>query len=171
MSTPAFFATVRVSTTPSCTFHSSSFRQAECGDQQVVDEPVSLRDLAATIVDVAGLRGRRAVSGAIAGPVLEAARAVGARRGKQPLYPRSPRWCPSTRSSAIPGEFPNNSLPLGAVKERDWSYIRRERDVREELFDLQRDPREQHNLAAEPAKKSTLEQMRAALDHLTAGPS
>jgi hypothetical protein len=35
---------------------------------------------------------------------------------------------------------------------------------------LLKDAGEQHNLATDPAARSTLERMRAALDRLTAGP-
>ena len=54
VSTPAFSATARVFTRPSCTFHSSSFPQGAARPKQAVKEAVSLRDLAATIVDVVG---------------------------------------------------------------------------------------------------------------------
>jgi hypothetical protein len=56
------------------------------------------------------------------------------------------------------------------LKDEDWSYIRREGDAGDELFHLRRDPREQHNLAADPSVQLTLKQMRAALDRLTEGP-
>jgi hypothetical protein len=38
------------------------------------------------------------------------------------------------------------------------------------LFHLQKDAQEQHNLADDPAARTVLEQMRQALDKLTAGP-
>jgi hypothetical protein len=60
--------------------------------------------------------------------------------------------------------------PLGAVKEREWSYIRRERDASEQLFHLSQDANEQRNLAGDPSAQTTLEQMRRALDRLTGGP-
>jgi hypothetical protein len=53
--------------------------------------------------------------------------------------------------------------PLGAVKEKDWSYIRREGDAREELLHLS-DAKEHRNLAGDPSARTTLQQMRAALD-------
>ena len=65
---------------------------------------------------------------------------------------------------------PRQLPPLGAIKEKDWSYIRREGDVREELFHLSQDAKEQRNLAGDPTAQTTLRQMRAALDRLTAGP-
>ena len=75
-----------------------------------------------------------------------------------------------TRTSAITGARPGNSRPLGAVKEKDWSYIRREGHVREELFHLSQDAKEQRNLAGDPSAQTTLRQMRATLDRLTGGP-
>ena len=79
------------------------------------------------------------------------------------MVPNDPR---DRDSWGVPRPLP----PLGAVKEKDWSYIRREGDAREELFHLSRDPREQHNLAGDPAARTTLQRMRDALDHLTEGP-
>ena len=74
---------------------------------------------------------------------------------------------PFNRDSwGVPEQLP----PLGAVKEKDWSYIRREGDVREELFVLREDPKERRNLAADPTAQMTLRQMRAALNRLTGGP-
>ncbi len=60
--------------------------------------------------------------------------------------------------------------PLAALVEQGWSYIRRDSDSREELFRLPADGDEQHNLAASPDARSTLERMRADLSQLTAGP-
>jgi hypothetical protein len=65
---------------------------------------------------------------------------------------------------------PQHVAPLGAVKENDWSYIRREGDGQEELFHLSEDANERHNLAGDPMAQQTLEQMRAALNRLTGGP-
>ena len=56
------------------------------------------------------------------------------------------------------------------MKEKDWSYIRRDDPVREELFHLSEDANEQRNLAGDPRTQSTLEQMRAMLSRLTGGP-
>ena len=107
--------------------------------------PVSLRDLAATIVDLAGLRPTR----------------------RSPAH-RWPGWQPSPRPDAAPvrapaalaevvpnetlGPTPTGSLrppwPLAALTEDGWSYIRREGEVREELLTSRDDPREQRDIAA-----------------------
>jgi arylsulfatase A-like enzyme len=137
--------------------------------KQAVKGSVSLRDLAATIVDVARLETGAPFPGVSLG-----------RYWKQPLQV-APVQPPST-SPALAEVVPENPLirnswsapkplsPLGAIKEKDWSYIRREGDVREELFHLREDPKEQHNLAGDPTAQAALQQMRAALDRLTGGP-
>ena len=60
--------------------------------------------------------------------------------------------------------------PLGALAEGDWTYTRREGDVREKLFHLREDAQELRNLADNPAMRPILERMRQALFRLTAGP-
>ena len=54
--------------------------------------------------------------------------------------------------------MPKKSWPLGALNDGDWSYIRREGDVREELFHA--DANQERNLAGDPAAGPTLERMR-----------
>ncbi len=137
--------------------------------KQAVKETVSLRDMAATIVDVAGLEAGAPFPGASLAPFW-----------KQP-GPDAPIQSP-VASAVLAEMVPSRTLnrdsgtvsrqltPLGAVKERDWSYIRREGDVREELFHLRIDANEQNNLAGDPAAQTTLEQMRAALGRLAEGP-
>ena len=60
--------------------------------------------------------------------------------------------------------------PLAALTDGDWSYIRREGQVHEELFRLREDAQERHNLADDPVQKPVLERLRATLGKLTAGP-
>ena len=59
---------------------------------------------------------------------------------------------------------------LGAVKELEWSYIRREGDVREQLYHLSEDANEQRNLVNDRTVRPTLERMRKRLYELTGGP-
>jgi hypothetical protein len=47
--------------------------------------------------------------------------------------------------------LPQERPPLGAAKGGEWSYIRREADVHEELFHLSEDANEQRNLAGDPS--------------------
>ena len=60
--------------------------------------------------------------------------------------------------------------PLAALAVGDWSYIRREGEVHEELFHVRDDAGEQHNLADDPTMQSVLKRMRDTLRQLTAGP-
>jgi hypothetical protein len=66
--------------------------------------------------------------------------------------------------------LPQARPPLGAVKDGEWSYIRREGDDYEELFHLREDIKEMRNLAGDPAAQTILQQLRAALDRQTGGP-
>jgi arylsulfatase A-like enzyme len=59
---------------------------------------------------------------------------------------------------------------MGSLIDGDWSYMRREGDLLELLFNLREDPGELRNLAGEPAMRATLERMRKAIGSLTAGP-
>ena len=77
---------------------------------------------------------------------------------------------PNDAMNPDPSPLSERNWPLAALVEQGWSYIRRDGDTREELFRLPEDGNEQHNLAASPAARSTLERMRAALSQLTAGP-
>jgi arylsulfatase A-like enzyme len=137
--------------------------------KQVVKEPVTLRDLASTIVDVVGQQSVSPFPGASL-----------ARFWKQPATvppDHSPSAGPAF-AELVPND-PNQRdywglsqklPPLGAVKDGAWSYIRYEANLREKLFNLRDDSKEQHNLADDPAAQTTLQQMRAALDRQTGGP-
>lgn len=55
---------------------------------------------------------------------------------------------------------------LAAVTDERYRYVKA---PTEELYDLQRDPDEQHNLAADPSAAAPLKTLRGALERLTAG--
>jgi arylsulfatase A-like enzyme len=134
----------------------------------VVAETASLRDLAATIVDIAGSAADSPFPGASLARV----------------------WRPSSPSSSDAGTgegalaelVPNETLdggasvssrlpwPLAALTQGGWSYIRREGEVLEELYHLREDPREQHNVADSARSRPRLERMREGLSRLTLGP-
>jgi arylsulfatase A-like enzyme len=136
---------------------------------RVVDEPVSLRDLPATIVDALGLQAGSPFPGvplgrfwagspagdapaAASDPVLSELIPLGAFARDPAQWVKNPRW------------------PMSALTEGDWTYIRREGEVREELFRMRDDAQERHDLATDPSMQPTLERMRAAMDKVTAGP-
>ena len=137
---------------------------------RVVKEAVSLRDLAATIVDVAGQENGSPVPGVSLARFWRQPGPVRPIKSPTPLQslaevvasdPHTPRnyWGTSQQLA-----------PLGAVKDTEWSYVHREGDAREELFHLRDDPNEKHNLASDPAARAALEKMRAVMGRLTAGP-
>ena len=130
---------------------------------------MSLRDLAATIVDVLGSRRRF--------PISRASRWPGSGR----IIPRSPpspplrigplaEVVPLDLHDPDPAQLLKPRWPLAALTEGDWTYIRREGEVSRRAVRLREDAKELHNLAADPAQQPTLERMRDALGHLTAGP-
>jgi arylsulfatase A-like enzyme len=155
----------------------------------VVTEPVSLRDLPATIVEVLGWgigspipgeslarcwggsspasvpsrgtvlpaaddprRDDRATEPAASAPVLAELVPIPSFDQDPAQWLRMPRW------------------PMAALTLGDWTYIRREGDIREELFHLREDAQEWHNRAGDPALQPVLERMRETLGRLTAGP-
>jgi arylsulfatase A-like enzyme len=138
--------------------------------KRVISDRVSLRDLAATIIDLAGQKEGSPIPGESLvrfwrEPSLEhAVGSAGATKALSEVVPADPvdHDLTSRRSQVV--------WPLGAVTDQDWSYIRREGDVREELYDLRRDAGQQHNLAAGPAAQAALVRMRAVMGQLTNGP-
>ncbi len=136
---------------------------------RVVSDTVSLRDLAATIADVVGLGAGSPFPGS------SLARFWNGSRGAVPEAPVASdsalsEVVPLDRRNPDPSKGQTRRWPIAALTENDWAYIRREGDVREELFWLRQDSKEQHNLAGDPAMQATLERMRAAMGRLTAGP-
>jgi arylsulfatase A-like enzyme len=135
---------------------------------RLIKESVSLRELAATIVDITGQE---------AGAPFPGVSLARFWKHPGPVAPVQPFASPSL-AEVIPlhprmGDYWGTAQqfsPLGAVKNSEWSYIRREGDTREELFHLSVDANEQRNLADDPSAQAALEQMRGSLDHLTGGP-
>jgi choline-sulfatase len=134
-----------------------------------VKDAVSLRDLTATIVEIAGQSAGAPLFGQTLTRFWETA---------SPIAPIPPSSGPQVLGELVPNDpksrdtwgAPRQLPALGAVKEREWSYIRREGDPREKLFHLSEDPKEERNLAGDPSVRGVLDRMRAALDHLSGGP-
>ncbi len=136
----------------------------------VVDRFVSLRDLPATVVDVIGQNKNSPFPGqslahfwadhrgaATPTPFASKAAVRSELAAPNPINPNQ-------------GRGPAHRGPLVSLAEGDFVYIRNEGDGGEELFNKRQDAREQHNLAADPAARPTLERMRAALGPISAGP-
>jgi arylsulfatase A-like enzyme len=137
--------------------------------KRVVKEAVCLRDLAATIVDLAGQSAGSPFPG-------ESLARIWTQPGTAPIgtASASPSLAEVVPTDPHKGDYWGDSRqqlsPLAAIKEEEWSYIRRVGDSREQLFHLSEDANEQRDLVADPSARTTLERMRAALDHLSGGP-
>lgn len=133
---------------------------------QVVSEPVSLRDLPATIVDVLDMAivppfpGRPLArywnQSSVAGQVLE----------PTPLLseiatpdPKEPSW---KKARVLRG-------PIAAVTVSNYKLIYSYGDNSEELYDHERDPHELHNMATDQAMIPMLKKMKETLNQLTQG--
>jgi arylsulfatase A-like enzyme len=137
---------------------------------RVVTEPVSLRDLAATIAKFADVRGASAFPGATLARFWD---------GSSPPSPAVAAASDPVLSEVVPlpavapyaaERFKTLGWPLAALTDGQWSYIRREGPVREELYRDPEDARQLRNLAGDPALQPTLERLREILGRLTAGP-
>jgi arylsulfatase A-like enzyme len=137
--------------------------------ERVIKQSVSLRELPATIVDVLGMTAGAPFPGDSLARLWNEDRpaadpgGVTANSALAEVVPLDP----VEGGPAGPGK---KVWPLGGLAADGWSYIRREGEVFEELFDLRIDPKEQKNLANDPAARTTLGRMRAQLPKLTNGP-
>jgi arylsulfatase A-like enzyme len=139
--------------------------------KHVVKETVSLRDLAATIVDVLGLEGGSPFPGSsLARHWDKTSTTATALLPGASSDPALSEVVPGFATNVDSYGLPKKSWPLGALNDGDWSYIRGEGKVREELFRVSQDASEQHNLSRDPAAQPILERMRQTLGQLTGGP-
>jgi arylsulfatase A-like enzyme len=136
--------------------------------KRVVKESVSLRNLAATIVDVLNLESGSPFGGDSLASFWDGATPTASAPSSS--EPALAEVVPNDQFDRDAYGLPNKTWPLGALKAREWSYIRREGDVREELFHIGEDAKEQRNLVNDPAARPILEQMRQSLEQLTGGP-
>jgi arylsulfatase A-like enzyme len=134
----------------------------------VVAETASLRNLASTIVDIAGWGAvSRFPGGSLARLWQSSSDAPSADGpGEEAIAELIPN---ETLVPGVPGS-PLQPAPLAALIEDGWSYIRREGKMIEELYHLREDPREQHNVAASAGPRPRLDRMRDVLSRLTLGP-
>jgi arylsulfatase A-like enzyme len=134
-----------------------------------VTETVTLRDLAATIAEMPEFTTTspfpgRSLARFWKDPASDSSKAVDANEALSEVVPldsfgRDPsQWRYKLR------------WPLAALTQGEWTYIRREGDVREELFRRRDGAQERANLVSDPASQPTLERMRRTLGRLTAGP-
>lgn len=110
------------------------------------NQPVCLEDVMPTLLQFAGLARPAGIDGVDLTPVL---------RG-EPAVIR-----PWLHSEHAPSYSPQQSFH--ALTDGRFKYIWRPTDGSEQLFDLQNDPKEERNLAKDPASLAMLEQWRARL--------
>jgi arylsulfatase A-like enzyme len=110
-------------------------------------EPVSLRDLAATLLDLA----------AAAEPVRLPGRSL-----RHPTEGQRPIFMRVARGVNMPPSHPTADGDVHAVLDSAWHYLRFP-SGREELYAWRRDPQELVNLANSPAAREVLLRFRAAL--------
>ena len=75
---------------------------------------------------------------------------------------------PASLSELVPNDPKNRNYwglpaplpPRASLKDSEWSYMRREVEVGEQLYHLTEDAREQHNLAQDPSVQDTLRRLR-----------
>jgi arylsulfatase A-like enzyme len=136
---------------------------------RVVEAAVSLRDLAATVVDVAGQAAGSPFPGTSLASFWEQ-RKVAAPHDGGTASPSFAELVPYDERAADYWNSGKPLPPLGALKGQEWSYIRRDTDGREELFHLREDAKEAHDLAGDPSTRTIREQTRNTLNALTGGP-
>lgn len=127
--------------------------------QGVVKEPVSLIDIPATIIDLAGL----------------------SRGSPIPGTPLAGTWTKHQTGSPVVSELAENHSadpnqgrtpaalgPLSSLEHAPYRYIHRLGNEKEELYDISTDPAETHDLAGESSMKPVLERLRAELASILA---
>jgi arylsulfatase A-like enzyme len=137
--------------------------------KKVITETVSLRDLAATIVDVLGVEAGSPFPGSSLARYWRE-QSVASPLARAPAEPALAEVVPGFAINVDAYGLPQKSWPLGALDDGAWSFIRSEGNVHEELFHRSTDKKEQRNLALNPAAQPVLDRMRQTLLKLTGGP-
>jgi arylsulfatase A-like enzyme len=127
---------------------------------QTVDEPVSIRELAATITDLLGLGDRAPFPGLSLGRFWRSG--PGAARS-----PQVPLLLEVGHQKRVPEQanLPATHGPLESLVADGKVYIRNH-DGREELYDLIHDPLENHNLIDKVFPSPVVEHLRKLLDQI-----
>jgi arylsulfatase A-like enzyme len=119
----------------------------------VSHHPWSFCDVMPTLAEIAGTSAHTGIDGISVAPTLLGAKAAGrAQQRHEFMYWELPRY------DARTGE-PRNELPAAAVRMGDWKAVRPKPDARPELYNLNNDPGETHDLATEsPEVMARIEQ-------------
>jgi arylsulfatase A-like enzyme len=126
---------------------------------KVVSEPVSVREIPATIAEWVNLGSRNPFPGHSLTRFLNA--------GTEQLHEVSPVLCQHQDNIAFPDptKIPPACGPASSLVSRDYTYIRRD-DGHEELYGLSSDPLESINLAEHPQARPVIEWFRAEMTRL-----
>jgi arylsulfatase A len=119
-------------------------------------------DLAATLLDVAGLDPAAAVDGASLLPRLRGKADAPTARERSlvwhfPFYQPETRYEQAGRESGINDFAISQTQPQAAIRSGRWKLLHHFESDRDELFDLDSDPSESHNLAgSDPGRAASL---------------
>ena len=130
---------------------------------RVVREPVSLRDLPATVVDLLGDSPKDPFPGTSLARCWDPAAA-----GRPSAGPVLSEVDAPAKGPANGGRSPVFRGPMKSLTAGEMVYIRNG-DGREELYDLATDPQETRDLAGSPAAEAVLEGFRDDLERLLRG--
>jgi arylsulfatase A-like enzyme len=133
--------------------------------RQVVSEPVSLRDLAATIVDLVGLATPSPFPGRSLASLWRPSPPAADSDLRPDVFSELPSANPSDPNQ---GRSPATRGPLVSLAEDNYVYISNQRDGTEELFDEREDRRELSNRAGLKALRPVLERFRQQLRQVQA---
>ena len=133
--------------------------------QGVVTEPVSLRDLPATVADLVGLGARSPFPGRSLARLWQVPSPGAGSAGSDGALSELPSPNPSDPNN---GRSPAYRGPLVSLAEGDFVYIRNEGDGTEELFNEREDWRELSNRARTDAMQPILQRFRDRLNQTKA---
>ncbi len=138
--------------------------------KRAVKEAASLRDLAATVVDLLGLKAVSPFPGHSLARFWNGGQPSAPADNEEPDRALAELALPTVNRSRDRTTMPRRLWPQGALTENDWSYIWHEGDGREELFHLAEDAAERRNRAGDDVAQPTLRRMRNAFARMTTGP-
>ncbi|MEZ5428823.1 MAG: sulfatase [Pyrinomonadaceae bacterium] len=121
-----------------------------------IGQPVNLRDLPATILDLIGERDQTAFPGHSLGRFLDK---TGETSGSEMMFSE-------LRDTWADGWYPASKGDMESLVTEQYHYIRNG-DESEELYDRKNDPKELNNLAQTPEGQKLLEEFRAGLKVIT----
>ncbi len=131
--------------------------------ERVIRETVSLRDLAATIVDVTGQGGGSAMAGQSLAALWRPDGPGAAERvpGVSAVISELPAPNPYNPNH---GRSPASRGPLASLADGDYVYIRNRKDGSEELYNDRADPGEVQDLSRDPSSRPILDGLRRRLE-------